>query len=208
MSRIRTSGFSRRGDDCRVEISGLTQLEAETLESMIRGLCWVSVTDGRLVSVSRHEPLPDPIEDSDMAPFWSGVPMSTQRELIQREHEPYEAHSLDYVHYTIGSLGAATGEYQANALKLTAFGFHQMRSKRGDDGRYWEFWYLPGVWAAKGELKDLVDKVKAAKVSWSDPNGEAAYKKCHESVLEFLRTSIDFGSLEVSIQRYALCNGD
>lgn len=208
MNRIRISGTVRRGDDCGLEIVGLTQREADQLESMVRGLSWVGISNERLVSISRHEPLPNPVADVSMAPFWSGVPMSTQCELVPKEHEPFSARSLDYAHYTIMGVGAATGDYQLNSEKLLTFGFKQMRSRRGRDGGYWELWYLPGVWAAEGSLKTAVDEAKANKVTWSDPNGEAAYKKCHAAVLEFLRTNVDFGSLEVSIQRYALCSGD
>lgn len=37
---------------------------------------------------------------------------------------------------------------------MNSIGFACMRSPRGEDGKYWEAWYLPGDWAAQGEMKD------------------------------------------------------
>lgn len=42
--------------------------------------------------------------------------------------------------------------------KLEAVGFEALRSRRGEDGRVWAIWYLPGAWAAKGSLKGADEK--------------------------------------------------
>lgn len=91
--------------------------------------------------------------------------------------------------------------YVRESEKLTSYGFIQLRSKREEDGGYWEIWYLPGVWCAKGDLKKIVDDITTKAKTWEDPHGRRKDKECFKAVLEFLRRNASFGTLDVSIQR-------
>lgn len=42
--------------------------------------------------------------------------------------------------------------YRENAKKLESYGFICCRSNRGSEGRFWEIWFLPGLWMAEGDL--------------------------------------------------------
>jgi hypothetical protein len=66
-----------------------------------------------------------------------------------------------------------------------------LRSRRGDDGRYDEAWYLPGLYQAKGDLYDTVKEIKNE-------------KKQLEKAVSFLCANVSFGTLDTSTQRAAM----
>jgi hypothetical protein len=85
--------------------------------------------------------------------------------------------------------------YKREADKLESYGFSCMRSRRGENGRFWENWYLPGVWCAKG---DLAEKLKPIK----DSN-----EKTQEAI-RFLMRNVSFGSMDMTQQRAAMVTPD
>ena len=44
-------------------------------------------------------------------------------------------------------------QYKENEKVFTGAGFDRLRSEKGDDGKYWEIWFLPGRYAAKGPIE-------------------------------------------------------
>lgn len=70
-----------------------------------------------------------------------------------------------------------------------------LRSRRGDDGGYWEQWVLHFLEAARG---DLEQHLKAL------PSGTAWHARA-EAAAKFVAKHVRFGSLDITIQRWALC---
>ncbi len=188
-----------------IEITGLTQEEADQLLSAIQGLSWFKVEEGRLKTSSCHLPLPDPTQDEQMLPFWRQFSHhQLQSEFLEKVFEEMSDDVIYMPHFTIQSLCGydyTPENYMKESEKLTSYGFIQMRSRRGEDGGYCELWYLPGVWCAKGELKEVVDGITSKAKTWEDPHGKRKDKECFRAVLEFLRRKASFGTLDVSIQR-------
>jgi len=198
---VRSSG---RGSNS-IEITGLTQQEADQLLSAVRGRSWFTVEGDRLKISPRHLPLPDPVHDEKMIPFWrqhSNGP--AQAEMVPRVFSEMSPGVIEYAHITIQSLCGydyTPENYIRESEKLLSYGFIQVRSKRGEDGGFWEMWYLPGVWCAKGDLKEVVDRITNMGKSWVDPQGKRKNKECFDAILGFLRLHVSFGTLDISVQR-------
>lgn len=188
-----------------IEIKGLTIEEMDQLVAAIRGLSWFKVEGGRLKVVPCHLPLPDPVHDEQMLPFWRRLEHhQPQCEFFARVFEDMSDDAIYSPHFIIQHLCGydyTPENYVREAEKLASYGFTQLRSKRGEDGGYWELWYLPGVWSAKGDLKEVVDGITVKAKTWEDPSGKRKDKECFKAVLEFLRRNASFGTLDVSIQK-------
>lgn len=199
--RIPSRGGTSGRNGHYLNIEGLTEKESERVfASMLAGHHWVRRgEDGRLQHVPSYEELPGPVTDDQMLPFWRqptegetrqadlfGFDESTEAALKHASPSIYITSLCGY-HYSAVN-------YQREAAKLTEWGFVCMRSPRDpDSGRYWEAWYLSGVWAAKGRLKDAIFNTKAG-------SNEEKFK----FMLDFLRCNASFGSLDVSMQRMAM----
>ncbi|MCA9355611.1 hypothetical protein KC865_03640 [Candidatus Kaiserbacteria bacterium] len=194
-------GTGSAKDGLHVDVRGLTSDEMERLRaSMLGGHHWVRRgDDGRLQHVPSYEELPGPVTDDQMLPFWRqptdgetrqadmfGFDESTEAALKHASPSIYITSLCGY-HYS-------DENYKCEAAKLTEWGFVCMRSPRdSDSGRYWEVWYLSGVWAVKGRLGEAL----------TDSNAKTNDEK-FKFVLEFLRRNASFGSLDVSMQRMAM----
>lgn len=188
-----------------ITIANLTESEMNELLAAFRGLSWFGVEDGRLKTSPCHLALPHATEDEEMLPFWRQFSHNQlQNELFEKMFDEVAADVICMPHFTIQSLcgyGYSPENYVRESEKLTNWGFIQLRSRRGEDGSYWEHWHLPGVWFAKGDLKELVDSITIAASTWEDPSGRRKDKECFKAVLEFLRRNASFGTLDVSVQR-------
>lgn len=179
----------------RIEISNLSSAEVRSLEGMVRGHNWcISTPDGRLKVQSRWEPLPAPAKDEEMMPFWQPmVPGPTQME-IREVPVPFGSQAGIIIESVCGYYYTPEN-YQAETAKLEEFGFECLRSPRGLDGRFWEMWYLSGLWSAKGRLKGTLHGIK-------DP------AQAIDEAVRFLCKNVQFGSLNVTWQRAAMSTGD
>jgi hypothetical protein len=183
-------------DENALEIRGLTREEAERVEGSIRGgHCWIRRdADGRLEHVPSYDPLPSPTEDDEMLPFWRKPEEGTPVQMEAFAHMPAGFHSSQSI--TIQHLCGyhySPDSYRKIAERLESYGFVCLRSKREDDGKYWELWFLPGVWMAQGELKEAVESSRSK-----------SQKKQAEEAIEFLRRNVQFGTLDASVQRLAM----
>lgn len=186
---VRVSGTSRAPGDHRINISGLTELEQERLEGALLGQWWVTGAGGRLQFSPAREPAPAPTED-EMMPQWRKPQDGDGTEQYQTElfgdMELTGRSSSILIQHLCGYSYTPEG-YKANAEFLESCGFACMRSRRGDDGRYWEIWFLPGLWAARGRLKEAIyGKQEAHQLRFA---------------LRFLRRHISFGTLDIVVQR-------
>ena len=89
--------------------------------------------------------------------------------------------------------GYSPESYRANAERLESYGFQCLRSRRGPDACYWEIWYLPGLWSAQGNLKEVLDAQK-----------EQREKDLTKEAVSFLCHAVSFGTPNVTIQRAAM----
>lgn len=185
---------SMTGPD-RIEIGNLSPAEVQSLEGMVKGnnRCIVSLA-GRLETQSRWEPLPTPAQDETMMPFWQPMlPGPVQME-FREVPTPLGSQAGIIIEHVCGYFYTPEN-YRAETAKLEEFGFKCIRSRRGPDGGFWEMWYLPDLWWAKGQLKEDLVGIK-------DP-GQAI-----DQAVRFLCRNITFGSLSVTWQRAAMSPGD
>lgn len=187
-SKIRIASYG--GMDGHVSISGVFEDDQDlVLGALHAGSHWIRVKNGVLETHPSWEEPPDPIKDEEMHPFWRR-PAENEGQLQLIEIEPpdkRDIHSI-YIQHLCPFDYSAEG-YQMNAELLDSYGFNCLRSRRGKDGRFWEVWLLPGLWAAKGDLRDRV--------------GSHQDKTALKWALVFLGQNVSFGTLDVSVQRLA-----
>jgi len=106
---------------------------------------WIETTLVTSPALEEPEPLDDPLVAEHFKP---GCPKKLDQNLSEENQSPS---------YFVQHITAAGGNYEAKVVKMEEVGFSCLRSRRGEDGEIWEVWYLPGKWAAQGELKDSTD---------------------------------------------------
>lgn len=177
----------------------LTKAEVDVMQSLSTGSSWVRVKDGRLETRPCFEEPPLPEQDPLIPPKWIHKETENWEKLAPFLRNPtplepalgeprrvYESPS-----FIIQSLcGYNDTPYETEARKLQDFGFECLRSRRGADGHFWEIWYLPGLWYAKGPLKELYL-----------PEGTV---KSINKAIDFLCRYVSFGTLHVCYQRAAM----
>ena len=204
MSERRVRVGSRGPDACdpdwlRLELAGLNKEESDHLEAMTLGQCWVRVgEDGRLQFHDARKPLPEPVEDKEMVDFWrpDSRRRKVQLQLTDPKRDPYSPQIT--IQHLCG-YDYTPENYEKQVKKLLGYGFECLRSRRREDGRFWEIWFLPGLWAAKGKLKEFVEIVKSPNI-----NNLARL----EVAVSFLCHNVSFGTLDASIQRAAMVIDD
>jgi len=175
-----------------VRITNLLNEEVDAVQKMLLGLHYVTIEDGRLKSQDTRIPLPDPIEDKEMLPFWRKQPWVDG---VQQKIMEFEKCSMTHTFPSITiqhlcGYGYSDENYKRQAEKLESYGFEQLRSKRGEDGKYYELWYLGSLILAEGALKDFL---------------ESAGKRGQiKKAVDFLCRTVSFGTLDISVQRAAM----
>lgn len=204
--RVRVSGWGHsNGATISITISGVPEDRREHIEGTISGAYWMTANNGELAFSPTKEPLPDPVEDADMAPFWRRY---EERQGLLKEmiFDPEER--CDFPSFMVKHLCGyhyTPEDYRANAILLESYGFVCMRSQRGHDGKFWETWYLPGSWAAKGELEAAI---KSWKHSGKEQDSATAMSNETKNIVSFLCRRVSFGSLDVVVQRAAMVMDD
>ncbi len=184
-------------DNGEITISGLNEEEMDRIEGVLRGHWYMTGQKDQLSFLPTHKPMPSPVEDPELAPFW-------QREHLRpwQQDLPFPEVAFEKLpgwsspHITIQSLCGyyyTVANYALAASRLESYGFQCLRSRPGDDGRHTEIWYLPGLWAAKGELAEHIGEEK-----WSHSS------KLLRKALDFISCHVLFGTLDVSIQKMAM----
>ena len=193
---IRLSSWGGGQNQKSLTIANLSDEEHEKVFGCIQGgMWWIRVENGELKFVPNYKPLPSPIEDSTMFPFWR---KATQEEM-KRSYSMFETQPIEELHSSIASITIHSWcgyyytpeRYKIEAENLISYGFECLRSRRGEDSTYWEIWLLPSLIFAKGNLQMCIQA------------GEDDKKKL-ALALEFLRKNSTFGSLDVSVQRLAM----
>ena len=183
-------------------VKGIPQELQEQVEAVFRsGASWMRVVDGNIELLPAFKATPKPYEDGELLPFWrKASPAEKSVSYTLFDLDKLEDHSSPsiYIQSLCGYYYTAA-RYKATAEKLESYGFECLRSRRGKDGRYWEVWYLPGLWAAEGELENELAKLKGV---------EATESQKLKAALEFIRHNVSFGSLSVSVQKLCMVMDD
>lgn len=96
--------------------------------------------------------------------------------------------------FFLTGVGAGAKDLDEARGQVQCAGFEYMRSRRGEDNKFWEVWYLPGLYQADNKFKEALDEVpQSAKL---------------ETAITWIINNLRFGSLEVTVQRAALCCDD
>jgi hypothetical protein len=208
---MKYAGLSTGGDpnrqDCYIKIEHLTPAEVSAVEAFLNGSAYLRCIGGRLHSYHAYEQLPDAESDPLLAPHWPN------------DGEPKEFggiptgegwHMPGIVITALGAGGSHYHDEPARSAKiLTDCGFHCLRSPKGEDGKYWEQWVINSLWGARGRLKEHLDE-------WGEQDHVKKMKdKTHwhkqaEEACRFLVNDLQiaFGSMDITIQRWALCAPD
>jgi hypothetical protein len=181
---------SMRGPDS-VTITGLSREEVDSILGAVSNTCYIGFKENQLEVVSKFNDLPGPVDDPVMYPFWrkphpSEISQQTVFDkIIFEETSEHDSPAI----YISGLCGYyyTPQNYKIYGEKLISYGFECLRSKRDADAMFWESWYLPALWAAKGDLKNHLR---------NDKNNI-------NLAIEFIRSRISFGSLSISIQKLA-----
>lgn len=177
--------------------------EIEALEGMANGAQWVK-GDKVLgaVSIDAFRASPEPQDDPLIPAQWQrseGTIAPGSARLI--DHLPPEEgwHDPSFIVQHLCGYGFTPEKYKGVAVQMQQLGFECLRSRRARDGHFWEIWFLPGAWAAKGELADALKAIQG--LDW---------RQTTEVVLNYLRKHVSFGTADVCVQRLAqvMCDCD
>ena len=175
-----------------------TKEEIDIIRAMLVGKHWVSVRGEKVETVDVFKALPPPEDDPMIPPKWQtefgSLPDRFAPDL--QDQIPEESR---------GGTWTSASFYMSHLIypkrdipKVQDWGFECLRSRRGDDGKFWEVWYLPGMWAAKGEMKKHLETLPK----------DMAWEKRTETTCHWIAQRVIFGSLNVVVQRMALANPD
>lgn len=191
--------------DCSVTIKNLTLKEHDAVVSMVNEQSYLRVKDGRLHAYTVHKPLPDAVDDPIVAPHW----VKSTDELVKHGNYPKE-NGQRMPGIVISHLGAGIGErhfdnadtVKRNIEAVESCGFVCLRSKRFEDGTYDEKWVLHSLYCAKGPLKEFLDSLKV--------KADTYWHTVADAACDFLvkAMGIRFGTMDITIQRWALTCGD
>lgn len=178
-----------------VTMSYLQGDEVDNVAGFVNGQSWMRVENGRLRFQPTTNPLPGPADDEEMMPFWRR-PSEQEREVLRKDTnfdptKDIEHHQPSFIIQHLCGYNYTPENYRRMADKLESWGFDCLRSRRGKEGRYWELWFLPSLWFAKGELKKFI-------------GGKANSKEAVDRVVSWLCSNASFGTLDVVIQQAAM----
>ena len=168
---------SSAAKDGRVEELRVSANDGEDLTPLRSALGsgrWFRVgPGGKFEEAPYYNEPPKTVYDKDIEPIWKEGPVILRGKAKKREWSPS---------VYVQSIGGYTGGREKKAQRMIVAGFSVLRSKRGLDGECWEVWYLPGAWAAKGEIdgKDI------------------------KGILKWLRYKIKPGNIELSGESWGL----
>lgn len=222
--RVASYGGGTHHGGQNLSLGGLNPAEVEVMRGAMHGHHWITCKDGRIQHVPSYEPLPDPVADQMMLPFWRRPGSEEGVQLNLFSFEPIPAWSSPSI--TISNLcgyNYSAMNYAEQARKLIRWGFACLRSHRDLSGEFHEHWYLSGLWAAKEELRLVIDAMDPHILSRDTTNDflrdilgpprkelgppkneKERQKRELDAALAFLGRSVQFGTLDVSIQRMAM----
>lgn len=194
---MRKTGYGRQGDKHTITLEG-TEAEIDALQAMLMGACWVSADqDGKAMREERFRRLPDPVDDPIIPEAWQLLDVMREQPFkynVANHIPPSEGiHGPSFYLQHLNPFGYTPGRYKAQVRLAQRCGFECLRSRRGNDGKFWEVWYLPGEWRAQNELREFIGSLPQ-NMTWNQKGS---------AVVDWLCKNVDFGTLDMAIQRAA-----
>ena len=157
--------------------------DIRAIELMMLGVAWVRRGKQGLEISEAYEKPPALTDDPSLSEHWPTdiVPPAVQYRLFMDEDEQQKQgrlkFGLDFRAIYVSSITAYAGTdvYAARASLLEGAGFMCLRSRRDNEGKYCESWFLPGQSCTKGTIKG----------------------KNHEEIVSWLMQSVGPGSISV-----------
>lgn len=158
--RMRSSGSKPKDGTGSITFEGNLE-EIENIENALTtGTYWIRKDDeDNIIFVSAYKP-PAKLEDHDINPYFK---KGTIRRLTKGLLKKDDTSSDQSCSFFVQHLGGYGDYYSKNISQMENAGFECLRSRRGKDGKYWEIWYLPGLWAGKGPLEKVKTKREVIK---------------------------------------------
>lgn len=159
-----------------------------SFEAALLGHVWVRLNEqGKLETAPAHKSPPQEF-DKVVDNIWKKGPLELRRSHPvgkTKESRSFFVQSLEGYSDKYYGNGYSFPKFQGKMLKATMMrfnGFQPLRSIRGMDGKIWEIWYLPGAWAAEGELRG----------------------KSEKEILDWLRYEVQPGTIALSGEEWGL----
>jgi hypothetical protein len=169
--------------------------EIEKMRKMMLGTAWMTVTEGVVKVSESFKEAPEPVSDPMIPPHWQ-----TSFGSLPAAHAPALMNHVpeDMTMWGSPSFFLRHLIHTRDVETVQSWGFEVMRSRRGEDGKFWEVWYLPGDWAAKNDLKKFIETIPRT-TDWENKSMK---------IIHWIAERVIFGSYDVVIQRMALSNPD
>lgn len=168
-----------------------TEEEIEAVHAMLAGTKYLHQDSDAVVGLDKFNPLPAPIDDPALKEHWQTLDKIGNWGLwSSKEPISYLTSPAICIQHLCGYY-YSEANYKKAVTQLESFGFHCLRSRRKSSGRFWEIWYLPGLWAAEGQLRKHIGK-------------DTAGQENLEKAVAFLCQHVSFGTLDATTQRAAM----
>ena len=196
--KIRRVSVARGHGGNEATFAGMQRDECDALLAAMMGGAWIRVDPetGRLMTLPAYQEFIEPLQD----PFWAGSSIHSNQTGGAKSHRKTELLPVGGGSYPALVLTHLEpyGDKRARistAQTIQDWGFVCLRSRRNLDGRFWEVWYLPDLWAAKGQLATQRDEWKAEKLS----SGQIS-----EMAADWIAHRVRCGTINVVSQRWGL----
>lgn len=175
-----------------VALMGLTPEEHIGFRGVLNGHHWVRVVDGRMEFKLTRNPVPEPMPDDNLLPFWRTSPPFSSKTLKTTALNPGE-HSAFPAFYLqdLCPYDHDRDQYPEQAAKLESYGFECLRSRRDSEGLFREVWILPGAYAARGDLQAAIA-------------GKTLGENQSEAIRSYIMTHVRFGTIENTAHRWGV----
>jgi hypothetical protein len=207
--RTTADSHDHQATDCSVTLKNLTHAEFEAVTAFLLGKSYIRCVDGRLEAHEAHRPLPGPTDDPVLAPHW-------RPGTVKEFGGPPAGEGWHHPGIILTALGAgvqmsdfmAADRLKRDMENLLDCGFECLRSRPDRDGKRWEQWVLHSPTFARGKLKAHLEEWRK-----QHPRTDAPGNNWHAEAEEICRyltrdLQIAYGSLDITIQRWALCCDD
>ena len=148
-----------------ITINGEKDAVVQLAGALQYGVKWIRMlASGEIETSDVYMRPPAPTDDPQMQNIWQfdPLPKDIPVQLTLRYDDPemrdpkneWSKHNREIFLQSIQGY-AGQEAYIARAKRLAEAGFTCLRSRRGDDGKYWEMWYLPYPCGGRGPIKDM-----------------------------------------------------
>ncbi len=186
-------------NDGELGLGNLLSNELDMLEAMLAGQCRVDCVEGRLVRRELTEPMPTPQADPLVGPHWKETGEPKEAWFVCPDKENKHASPSIMIQSLCGYYWTER-KYAEACSMLESWGFVCLRSRRADNGQYWEIWYLPGLWAAKGDLRHQARSLSDKKGDLISDLDREALRKLGSWIFK----RVPFGTMSCADQRLAM----